>query len=909
MPESVPHYDPELRKRRSTRIVQAVPLTVTGVDALGRSFQERTSTLIINCHGCRYQSKHYVLKNMWVTLELPHPEAGHEPRSARGRVTWIQRPRTVRELFQVGVELEFPGNIWGIAFPPPDWFPASEPGPSAIPLPGADLETVEGEAEAGESGISESSNVVVMGATDAQAAPDAPMYLARQVSRLVNEAKQQIQTAVREATSRTVTQEIHHLLSSVETQLQDAATKAVHSAADDYAKHWLARATERIELQSRVSAEGLREEWNKEMDARLEEARVLLAARVASVEQTEKENFQAALTASVDSAIDRLRVSAEASAERADQAREQFERSRQELHSTVKEATRQWEQALSGRTTGAAAEMEKLQVAATKLSHQIHAAIEQGEQSWRLRLETDMAAAQKRAAELASGAVDQAVQAGTAQIAAQSQKEIERLHTQTGKQIATLRQHTEDLHAQARQAINDFHTQWEAEAANGRTALGEIEQAAGRLKEFAGQLDGMQQAAAASLERRMGDLLERSTLELGARTESAVSGMADRLQPLLDAAGAQSVAKLGQQLEKELAPQIERAREMVQKLLAGHLSAEDALQSQEERMREAAAQFESEATTRMQESAARIGSDWQESSKAAMAKWLEELDARATDISHTTVESLFKSANWYEKKVQTQMQSTLDHGLEQAGEALRARAGEMSGLFASELDHYSRSYVEHAQGQLEETSKEAMQQTQEKIREAIESASTEVGTKAQRAAQLELERFNAGLHNAFDLSATHLEAHSVQIRARMGTESRQFLSDFQRNLAQRTQESVAAAQKELAAQTGVVRDAIRTEREAQERQYAETLSRQNDAALDSYAGRLENASNAWLLTTAAKLSQQADQQIEILSRNAEEKLRETFSQVFASIGDSLRQRMMDFSSSLPLPPTKKPEEK
>ena len=31
----------ESQKRRTTRIVQAVPLTVTGVDALGRPFQER----------------------------------------------------------------------------------------------------------------------------------------------------------------------------------------------------------------------------------------------------------------------------------------------------------------------------------------------------------------------------------------------------------------------------------------------------------------------------------------------------------------------------------------------------------------------------------------------------------------------------------------------------------------------------------------------------------------------------------------------------------------------------------------------------------------------------------------------------------------------------------------------------
>ncbi len=128
--ESAPNNMSQAHKRRTSRIVQAMPLTVSGVDALGRPFQERTSTLIINCHGCRYQSKHYVLKNMWVTLEVPHPEPGCQPRVERARVMWIQRPRTVRELFQVGVELETPGNLWGIAFAPPDWFSLSETAPA-----------------------------------------------------------------------------------------------------------------------------------------------------------------------------------------------------------------------------------------------------------------------------------------------------------------------------------------------------------------------------------------------------------------------------------------------------------------------------------------------------------------------------------------------------------------------------------------------------------------------------------------------------------------------------------------------------------------------------------------------------------------------------------------------------------
>ena len=77
----------------------------------------------VNCHGCKYQSKHYVPKNSVVTLEIPRMEPAFPPRVVQGHVVWVQRPRTVRELFQIGLELEITGNVWGIAFPPDDWFP------------------------------------------------------------------------------------------------------------------------------------------------------------------------------------------------------------------------------------------------------------------------------------------------------------------------------------------------------------------------------------------------------------------------------------------------------------------------------------------------------------------------------------------------------------------------------------------------------------------------------------------------------------------------------------------------------------------------------------------------------------------------------------------------------------------
>jgi len=128
--DSLQSADPGTQKRRSTRIVQAVPITVTGTDALGQPFKERTTTVMVNCHGCKYQSKHYVPKNSLVTLDIPRPEGG--PFHTQGRVVWVQRPRTVRELFQIGLEFEVPGNFWGIAFPPEDWA-------SGVDIPTGDL--------------------------------------------------------------------------------------------------------------------------------------------------------------------------------------------------------------------------------------------------------------------------------------------------------------------------------------------------------------------------------------------------------------------------------------------------------------------------------------------------------------------------------------------------------------------------------------------------------------------------------------------------------------------------------------------------------------------------------------------------------------------------------------------------
>lgn len=117
---------PSTQRRRSERISESIPLIVRGIDLLGQPFEERTSTLALNLHGCRYSSKHHLPRNTWITLQIPQ---GGETRNVRARVAWIQRPHSVREFFQIAVELESPANIWGMESAPESWR-------SAAPVPG-----------------------------------------------------------------------------------------------------------------------------------------------------------------------------------------------------------------------------------------------------------------------------------------------------------------------------------------------------------------------------------------------------------------------------------------------------------------------------------------------------------------------------------------------------------------------------------------------------------------------------------------------------------------------------------------------------------------------------------------------------------------------------------------------------
>ncbi len=88
---------------------------------------ERTVSVTINKHGCRYPSRHDYGVGTWVTLQLVGLDSSAEkPATVRAMVRSVHPPASLRELQQVGVELETPTNVWGITPAPADWTTVNE---------------------------------------------------------------------------------------------------------------------------------------------------------------------------------------------------------------------------------------------------------------------------------------------------------------------------------------------------------------------------------------------------------------------------------------------------------------------------------------------------------------------------------------------------------------------------------------------------------------------------------------------------------------------------------------------------------------------------------------------------------------------------------------------------------------
>ncbi|HEY1483461.1 MAG TPA: hypothetical protein VGF19_12085 [Candidatus Acidoferrum sp.] len=966
--EGAVNANTELRKRRSTRIVQAVPLVVTGVDALGRPFAERTSTLIINCHGCRYQSKHYVLKNMWVNLEVPHPEPGHPPRRVRGKVAWIQRPRTVRQLFQVALELEVPGNVWGIAFPPDDWFAFPEDQPLLSHAAAAGAEVTPGMSMAAtasemplplieaEPGVAGPDNLRVFPAP--ASATDASLQLARQVARLLAEAKQQIQAAAREAAVQAVaaerrqafeqwehkytelreevSRETAHAVGVIqeesETRARTAQAAAAESLKNDLPR-WLAPQLEQLthELTAALAREGAvqREQQEKQLSSAQDALQTLCAqAEEASAKlRTQAEQMESELAARLQQAAHR--------AEEEVLQREAATGSQQEtLNTTVQdlqakiaatqaEAQRVLEEQLGRATEAAASARAQAEQLEMQINTRLEEAARKAEEEARQREE--VLAHQK----LALGATAEDINGRVAAAQAEAQNS---LREQLGREVEAAQGRLQSALEGALQAVeeraagklkeqtNELRTELREEASKQSSAVREsfeshtkhieetvarANQAAERLEQFAARIETVQQQAIGGFQSQLDDVLTLHRNELHRRSETLFDEIHSRIRGSFESANSDALEKFEQHVQSMVVPHITQAQEAVHRLAGGRSLLDAALTMQQDRIRNSADEAFAEALSRFRENLGTVEQVLNDSAHTITTRNLDELEGKASDLKHHALEEMLKSAEWYEKKAQSQMQHQAEKVVEQASTQIREKAGEVSSLFTNELSHASSSYLTQAHQQLEETVRDSFERVRMLFTEAADTTSAAFTDEIQRNARQELDGFTELMNKSVEESRERLDAARELVSHQVSSEQAEFLRRFQKTMGETMEQSLHEANGKVQATFSSLLETWKSESDAKHAELRSGFASIGNEAAEQYRGRLENITNSWMVATVSTLNHQSRDVIAKIAATAEERLREASTEVFAKFGDTLRERLQQIASgfdNLPQPP-------
>ena len=931
----------ELRKRRSTRIVQAVPLMATGVDALGRPFVERTSSLIINCHGCRYQSKHYVLKNMWVTMEILHPEAGQPPRTVRGKVAWIQRPRTVRQLFQVALELEIPGNVWGIAFPPEDWFvfsdvaqactktdPAQEAPPPVVPT--SETEIVMPLEEPDTPPKTSADNVRVF--PSPASTTDASLQLARQVARLVADAKQQIQTATREAASQAVSAERRLSFEQWEQKFAagraeianeasraierlheeaDGQSRAAHAAAAEALRNelprWLAPQLEQLthELTSRLSQEGAaqRSEHAQQLEQMAETLRTLChqGEETAAKLKTEAEQAQAQIAARAEQAARAIEEAARQREETAAMQRDALNSAAIEIQQRVDAATRSIGEAVSQQEQTATSQRDALSSAANEIRQNVESAIAATQSSWQGQLASEMEAAQVRWRAAIEGTLAEAQDRAAGGLNEHARGLIAQLQEEMAHHAAAVRESAMSATAETEQRMAALRDALQEQAQRLEAALQRARESSERIENHAEQLQDAKQKALAGFQAQLDDVLNLHGNELQRRSGSLIEEINERIRTTFEESTRQALATFDRQVEEMVQPHVSRTEEAIHRLAGGRSLLDAALALQQDRIRNSADEAFAESLGRFRENLGGVEQILQESSQTIVGRNLTELEGKVSDLKHRVVEELYKSAEWYEKKAQTQIQNQADRAIEQAANQLREKAGEVSSVFASELDHSSRSFVGHTQTQMEEVVRESFERARALFAEAADTTAAAFTDEVQRTGRQELDGFGKELRRAREEARSDMNAAREELAHRVTSEQQEFLRRFQASMGGALEAGVADARKKVEEGFEPLLASWKSMTDAHQKEMESAYGQIGHQAVEHYKSKLENVSNQWMLATVASLDHQSRDLISGIAATAEQRLREACAQVFAGVGESLRERLKEIASGFTLP--------
>jgi hypothetical protein len=836
-------------------------LIIRGIDPLGQPFEERTATLDLNLHGCRYASKHHLMKNTWVTLELAR---GSELHNVRARVASVQRPHSVREYFQIAVELESPSNIWGFNPVPSDWEAAaaslrSHEDSSAREHPANAKHSEEEPAPITLASYLEKLKADIMNTTpDSIAAPEPSLGLHPE------------------------TGTENPLLRELNAQLERKAKQTIETAVIE-ASEQIRRAAEEAEQKHAATAEQFYRRWKEEFEAAQDNAREQFSNHLAA----KQAEFLHGLQSELEGNFGRARQLLDDLDRRTQMLRAENEAA-SEMTSRVAQAHLQMEALEASRTAQPVTEPgpSKAEIAAT----------EEAVASWRRRLLSEMELSQAQWNELLQSSLDSGVQRLAEQFAVRFEDVLRRAEQGISERLAELRQPLAQFSSEACDALANMKSALEHEVTNARSLLAKMEHRANLMKEQPAQLEAASRGVLDELRRRLDDVLEAQTQEMSERAEAAVSGASERVSSALDSLSRQIAERTAAEAESKLAPHTERIPALLRELSARAGQAEEGLRLHRERLRQIAENSQREVSSYLDSTLAELRNDFEAARKEALAKWNEELDASGTRASHATAESISRTSEWFQQEAQARLQVLVEQKLASAGTGYEEKIREAVDKFAAQLEDQASAHLAENHQKLDEVAGEVAGRTRTELGVAAEAAAASFGQVLHSISDLGVQQFKDASHSAFEQRTQELQDSAFLTLRNLEASGLASLERMQAQMGSQLESQVAEGRSALASEITRALDGLHAKGDALQKEWSERLDRLSDDAVAKHQERLNIATDSWMASSVHRLNERGQNTMEALTRSVDQALRESCSQLFDRVAEILRDRTTSAAS-------------
>ena len=844
-----------MERRRSDRLFESVPLIVRGIDLLGQPFEERTGTLAFNLHGCRYSSKHHLPRNTWITLELP--QTPQRP-NVRARVAWVQRPHSIRDFFQIAVELEGPANIWGIEALPAGWAAAEQFSEPA-------LQRASQHDSQRDEGVAAESSALITEKTEAEAvSTNATTFLGN----LMNDRNEALSVSELGAASSPLFRELRK-------ELEAQAQEAIANAAKQVQEEFL-RAADESDRKRTTAIEEFFGKWKAQFEQAQIGTREELSNHLAErqheflrrFKSEFEENFGNAheLMDELNRRVETLRGETEAAREAAGrlaQARLQLEAAEASLEANRAKGESSQGNSSSGEDVTAA---------------------------WRQTLTHEMSAARAQWNELLQSSMDSNVQRLIEQMTQRSQDVLRDEESKIRERVAEARQPLTQISSEARETLGVIKASLDQEVARARASLSEIESVASGTKEYSAQLEAASHDTLNELHRRLEKILESQTAELNRRADNLAAGMAQRIGPALDTLQQQYLNRTLAQAEVKLAPHLERVPELLRELASREVQAEEGLRLHRERLRQASENNQRDVTAQLAATVADVRNDFEFARKEALAKWSEELDASGVRAAHSAGESIGRSSEWFQQEARARLQVLVEQTITSAATGFEEKTGEATKKYEAHLAEESASHLAQIRQQAEGIAGEAAGHARGALDKAAEAAASSFGEVLRDISAQQAEQFADSSRNTVGERTQELEHSAQQVLQRFEANAGDSVQRLQAQMESQLGTSLEQARGAFSREFASDLESYRAERDAHHDEWAQSLDQLSNDAVAKYQERLETACDSWIVSSVRRLSEHGQNVIESMLRSADLALRESCSKVFDGLAEMLRER-------------------